>query len=190
MSFNVHFHRVCLYKSSSSGKKFGKAGISVGGGSRGVSMAIKFLLEIAGILGEVGARHMVAINYALLRGIRSPTIALSEPGPDGERRNSCRCLLFFLLLLFIEGTLPLCLKVRSTRRRKTSARSIQQPGWKKKVGPRFRAASLSLSLRSTISLPDKPPRCWVKAEAVHPLARYIYIYTPLNREHRPITLNN
>lgn len=42
-----------------------------------VSMAIKFLLEIAGILGEVGARHMAAINYALLRGIRSPTITLS-----------------------------------------------------------------------------------------------------------------
>lgn len=42
-----------------------------------VWMAIKFLLEIAGILGEVGARHMAAINYALLRGIRSPTITLS-----------------------------------------------------------------------------------------------------------------
>lgn len=188
MSFNVHFHRVCLYKSSSSGKKFGKAGISVGGGSRGVSMAIKFLLEIAGILGEVGARHMVAINYALLRGIRSPTIALSEPGPDGERRNSCRCLLFFLLLLFIEGTLPLCLKVRSTRRRKTSARSIQQPGWKKKVGPRFRAASLSRSARQ-FRCPINPHAAGSKLRPFTHLPD-IYIYTPLNREHRPITLNN
>lgn len=157
-------------------------------------MAIKFLLEIAGILGEVGARHMVAINYALLRGIRSPTIALSEPGPDGERRNSCRCLLFFLLLLllFIEGTLPLCLKVRSTRRRKTSARSIQQPGWKKKVGPRFRAASLSLSPSARqFRCPINPHAAGSKLRPfTHLPDIYIYIYTPLNREHRPITLNN